>query len=210
MIGILGGTFDPVHQGHIILAGELLEHLHLKQMRLLPCKIPVHRDKPTASTEDRLAMLQLATAGTDLLIDCRELERSGPSYTIDSLRSLRDETGSAQALAFCMGTDAFATLTNWHQWQDFLELSHLVIMARPASTMSLAPELKSLLTAKQVPDPTFLHQQPNGLIYLASLSQIPLSSTHVRQKIASGNIPEHTLAPAVQHYIEERGLYRPS
>jgi nicotinate-nucleotide adenylyltransferase len=210
VIGILGGTFDPVHAGHIALAKELLEHLHLQQMRLLPCKNPVHRDTPMASAEDRLAMLKLATAGTDLIIDCRELERPGPSYTIDSLRSLRDEVGPRQGLAFCMGADAFATLTSWHQWRHFLELSHLVVMARPDSKMDLVPELESLLAEKQVIDPTRLHQQAEGLIYLAYLSQIPLSSTRVRQTLISGNIAKNALAPTVRHYIEERGLYRPS
>lgn len=206
-IGIFGGTFDPVHIGHITLAEDIQKHLQLDRMYLMPCRLPPHRDRPSASDQDRLQMLQRAIAGTSLLIDERELQREGPSYTFDTLQSLRQQHGPAASLVWCMGMDAFAAFDTWYHWQDILSLAHLVVVTRPGHTATLHPEIQRLLTQHSCVCSDELHSTSAGKIYLTQLSQIPVSSTQVRQQLASGVSPAAALHPAVSHYIQERGLY---
>lgn len=209
---MFGGTFDPVHIGHITLAEEIQKHLQLDRMYLVPCRLPPHRDKPGASESERLHMLQLAVADTSLLIDERELQRDGPSYTVDTLRSLRQQYGPHTSLLWCMGMDAFATLNSWHHWQDILSLAHLVVVTRAGHDPALPDELrlwlgKHLCAGTLCAETKALKDTPAGNIYLTQLSQIPVSSTRVRQQLAQGISPSTALKPAVYHYIQERGLY---
>jgi len=206
-IGIFGGTFDPVHIGHITLAEEIKKHLLIERMYLIPCRLPPHRDKPSASDQDRLQMLRLATAHTSLLIDDRELKRDGPSYTIDTLQSLREQYGAIASLICCMGMDAFARFNTWHRWQDILSLAHLVVIARAGNHQEINADIRALLLHHQCTEKNTLKDAPAGHIYLTQLSQIPVSSTQVRQQLAQGILPSAVLKPAVYHYIQERGLY---
>ena len=131
MIGIYGGTFDPVHYGHLRTAMEIKTRLNLDQMRLIPCKQPPHRPQPAAASESRWQMLQLALADSDGLIpDSRELERGGPSYMIDTLISLQQDF-PGQTLLLVIGLDAFAGLTAWRQWQQLFDHAHVAVMTRP-------------------------------------------------------------------------------
>ena len=145
MIGILGGTFDPIHHGHLRLAVEMREGLGLEELRLIPALQPPHREAPIAGAEDRLAMLEAAVARANALhIDTRELVREGPSYTVDTLLSLRAEL-PAQPLCLIIGMDAFCYLDTWHRWQDVLELAHIGIARRPGTTEPTGGVLADLL-----------------------------------------------------------------
>lgn len=206
-IGILGGTFDPVHIAHITLAEEIKSCLSIDQMYLMPCRLPPHRDKPGASDQDRLQMLRLASANTSLLIDERELKRDGPSYTIDTLKSLREQYGTATSIIFCMGVDAFSHFNSWLRWQEIPSLAHLAIIARAGNHKEFNADIHALLLRHPCTEKTALNRAPAGKIYLTQLSQIPVSSTQVRQQLSQGVLPSNTLNPAVYHYIQERGLY---
>jgi nicotinate-nucleotide adenylyltransferase len=131
-VGILGGTFDPVHFGHLRTALELLELLHMDTMLLIPTGVPPHRQPPVASPRQRLEMVELALRGDPLLrADGRECEKTDIAYTVDSLRQLRAELGTRRALSFCVGADAFAGMHSWHCWQQLPDLCHIVVVARP-------------------------------------------------------------------------------
>ena len=131
-IGLLGGTFNPVHNGHLRSAVEVRERLALDELRLVPSARPPHRAAPEVTAEQRLAMVQLALAGSDeLQVDARELQRSSPSWTVDTLASLRAELGPQAVVFFILGWDAFCGLPGWHRWQELLELAHLVVLQRP-------------------------------------------------------------------------------
>ncbi len=206
-IGFFGGTFDPVHKGHVTLAQELQQHLMLDTMYLLPCRLPPHRQTPIATDQQRIDMLSLATAHTRVLIDERELKRPGLSYTFDTLQSLRRDYGPDPSLIWCMGMDAFATFPSWHRWQEILSLGHLAVVMREEHNPVLNDTLQNLLKQHQCSKLTDLKKAPAGNIYLTQLSRIPVSSTQVRQQLAQGISPAAILDPAVYHYIQERGLY---
>lgn len=207
-IGIFGGTFDPVHVGHIRLAQEVQQHLALDEMRLMPCRVPPHRPPPAASEADRLQMLRLASAGTNLQIDDRELKREGPSYAVDTLENMRREYGERIALVWCLGMDAFAAFHTWHRWRDILALAHLAVLVRPGTTPELSPELRDVLQQRLCQNSNALKLEVAGQIYLTQLAQIPVSSTEIRQQLSQGALKPENLHPDVLRYIEERGLYR--
>lgn len=207
-VAIFGGTFDPVHNGHIKIACELKKLLDVDELRLVPSLLPPHRNQPRASEQQRLTMLQLATRDTDLVIDERELQRKGTSYTVDTLRSLRGELGPDVTLVLCMGTDAFCALDSWHHWQEILTLAHIAVAKRADCDLNLNKAMSKLLTEHKVKSPEHLLQQPGGKIYLAELSQVPLSSTQVREALMAGNLSADALPLSVQQYIEEQQLYR--
>lgn len=206
-MGILGGTFDPVHSGHIHLANEAYRQLDLQEVRLIPCYQPVHRDQPTAAPEDRLKMVQLAIGSyPGLKIDDREIRRGGPSYMIDTLQSLRKELGTTP-LYLIMATDAFAEFDHWHRWQEIPELAHLVIVERPECPITLRPQLKKLLQQREVKDPTLLTQKPAGHIYFLDVPLLPISATEIRHQLAAGKDPKNSLPKAVWEYIQKKSLY---
>lgn len=206
--GILGGTFDPVHNAHIKIALELKQQLGLEDMRLMPCALPPHRDTPGATAGQRLAMLQLACENTGLQIDDCELHRDEPSWTVTTLQWMRRQLPPQHSLVFCIGSDAFNGLHQWHEWRELFNLAHLVVAMRPDSAINTSPEVEQELEKRVTADGNKLEQQPAGCIYLAKVSQIPVSSTLVRKNLAEGKSIDNLVPGNVVHYINEHGLYR--
>ena len=149
-IGVFGGTFDPIHIGHLRMALELKEQLGLDEMRLLPCHQPPHRDAPQVSSAQRAEMLRIALHDCpELQLDERELRRDKPSYTYDTLMELRAELGDDVSLVLCMGADAFSGLPNWYCWQELIRLAHLVVIARPGWNIPESGDARDLLDKYQ-------------------------------------------------------------
>lgn len=213
-VGLFGGTFDPVHFGHLRPALECLEALGLSELRLIPAAVPPHRAAPVAKPEQRLAMLRLAVADQPgFVVDGRELQRPGPSYTVDTLRELRAELGPQRPLCLLLGTDAFLGLSTWHRWEELPALAHLVVMHRPGFPREALAEradepVRALLAPRQRAQAADLHAQPAGGIWLQAVTALDISATAIRHTIAAGASARYLLPDAVWRYIEENGLYR--
>lgn len=208
-IGVLGGTFDPIHFGHLRLALELKQSLGLSQMRLMPCHRPVHRGEPQVSSAQRAEMIRLALLDCpELTLDERELRRDTPSYTFDTLRSLRAELGAAVSLIWAMGTDAFAALDSWNRWQELLDYTHLVVIERPGFSLPDAGPVARLLQQHRAPA-SALDELPAGAIVLPSLRLLDISATGIRAQLAAGESAQFLLPESVRRYILAEGLYRP-
>ena len=207
MIGIFGGTFDPVHNGHLRVAQALSEALPFDELRLLPCGEPAHRAPPQASAEDRIAMLQLAIKEmSSLVIDEREVRRQGPSYMVDTLASLHDELGD-EPLVLIIGWDAFVGLPTWHRWQQIIELAHLLVVQRPRNTVAPCGEMALLLQQHQTDDVAELNKRIAGCILLQPVDVLDVSSTEVRARLAAKEDVSDALPLAVNAYIKEQQLY---
>jgi len=204
-IGILGGSFDPVHRAHRRLALIVLESLQLDEVRLMPCQQSPTRSAPSASAKHRLAMLKLAIANhPQLSVDERELHRDAPSYSVDSLRELRGEHPKA-ALFFIVGVDAFNSLLAWHQWSEIFELAHLVVVGRPGEKIVTTGELAELLLERGT------ELKPNkiaGSIITGLHCELPHSSTQVRQALDTAAPVDTLLDKTVSDYIQENRLYQ--
>lgn len=207
---LYGGTFDPVHYGHLRSVEALALLVGLHKVTLLPNNVPPHRPQPEASPAQRVAMVRLAIAGNPLFeLDLREMQRETPSYTLDTLKELRHERGSRQPLAFIIGQDSLLTLHKWHGWQDLLSLCHLLVCQRPgyASRMD-TPVLQHWLEQHLTANAADLHQQPAGKIFLAATPMIDISATEIRQRHHQGKSDADLLPPAVSEFIQREGLYR--
>ena len=208
-VGILGGTFDPVHNGHLRIALEILENLALAEVRFIPSRLPPHRGRPQATPSQRLEMLRLAVAGQPgFVVDDRELRREGPSYMVDTLASLRIELGNTP-LCLLLGRDAFNDLPGWHCWRNILELTHLIILERPGAALTPAGELSQLLDHCRLDHPGALREKAAGGILIQPVTQLAISATQIRQLLAQGRSPRYLLPEAVWNCIREHGLYRP-
>jgi nicotinate-nucleotide adenylyltransferase len=207
MIGILGGTFDPVHFGHLRTALELYQTLPLNEIRFIPCGQPPHRHLPYASTGQRLAMLRLAIQDQQgFHVDERELRRQGPSYMVDTLSSLRSEFPE-MPLCLIVGLDVFGEFDKWHRWLEIPEIAHIVIVQRPASVIVNEGQVFELLENRRVDEPAQLLQQPAGSILLWPVRQLDISSTDIRSMIAADKSPRYLLPEQVYGYIQSEGLY---
>ncbi|MDR2878253.1 MAG: nicotinate-nucleotide adenylyltransferase [Chromatiales bacterium] len=207
MIGILGGTFDPVHYGHLRCALELKQTLGFEQIRFMPAHQPPHRDVPAASAAQRLAMLELAVAGAPgFAVETIELRRNGPSYTVDTLLALRAELSSA-SLSLILGMDAFLGIESWSRWERLIELAHLVIMQRPGQSLSAAgPRLRALMQ-ERLGDAAALRGAAAGCIVLCPVTQLDISATRIRRGMASGEDMRYLLPDQVIDYIRREQLY---
>lgn len=209
MIGIFGGTFDPIHYGHLRTALEVREALGLDEMRFIPCGLPPHRSRPQASAEDRLALLTLALEGADtsFRIDDRELRRAGPSYMVDTLTSIRAEFSDCP-LCLILGIDAFQGMPAWHRWREVFKLAHVIVMQRPFET-TYADALEQMLSQRLVADKAALTHQAAGCIYFQEVSQLAISASRIRDLIRHGKSTQYLLPEPVRQFIADRGLYRP-
>ncbi len=206
-IGILGGTFDPVHYGHLRVALECKESLGLDELRMLPCARPPHRDQPIATAEQRLAMLELALQDSDhILADERELTRSGLSYMIDTLKSFKADFPQA-VLFLIVGSDSFQSLPTWHNWEKILDFANIVIAKRPDSKDDRLSETGRLLSGCFVNERDKFRQMPNGVIFELQVSQLDISSTGIRKLVQQKKSPQYLLPKAVINYIKNHSLY---
>jgi nicotinate-nucleotide adenylyltransferase len=207
LIGLFGGTFDPVHMGHLRLALELKQHLAMDEMRLIPCHIPPHRQPPIASAQQRAAMAELAVADcADLVVDRLELNNPEPSYSLHTLKALRATLGGEAALCLAMGMDSLASLDKWHGWEELLGLAHLVAVARPGWQLPQAGPLSDYVTRHRGTG-VALRERPCGSIVIEELSLLPISASAIRNEIARGNSAQFLLPDRVWAYILRNNLY---
>ena len=207
-IALLGGTFDPVHMGHLRAAIEAREALDALEIRLLPCALPPHRDTPTVDPAQRLQMLRLAIAGlAQVSCDPRELQRRGPSYTVDTLISIRAELGDTQPLVLVLGADAFAGLPSWHRWREIISMAHIAVLSRPDAHGLIDPRLEELLASAGTADPACLSQRPSGLVLRLEIPPLPVSSTLIRARLAQGRSVRFLVPDAVINLIQSHGWY---
>src|SRR3989338_5133113 len=207
MIGILGGTFDPIHYGHLRPALEVLHALGLSEIRLIPAANPPHRLPPVAGAAQRIKMVELAVAGVPgLRVDDREIGRGGPSYPVPTLESLRAELGDVP-LCLLMGTDAFAGIETWHEWRRLPGLAHLEVMVRPGWPFPAAARLPAWARGRVGRAARELAQSSAGRIYHQAVTPQDISATRIRELIARGEPVEGQLPPAVRDYIRANRLY---
>lgn len=207
-IGVLGGTFDPIHIGHLRGALEVAELLALDEVRLIPSARPPHRDTPQVTAEQRLQLVRLAVEGEPLLrVDDRELARTTPSWTIDTLESLRGELGVDDQLFLLLGWDAFCGLPSWQRWTELLQHCHVLVLQRPDADTEAPEALRDLLAARSVNEPAALCG-PVGQIAFVWQTPLAVSATDIRRRLATGRSVRFLLPDAVLHYIDAHGLYR--
>ena len=210
MIGIYGGTFDPVHYGHLRTALEVSQAFQLTELRFVPCQTPPHRGVPAAGAEHRLAMLRLAIAGqAGFLVDERELNRPGPSFMFDTMQSLHQDTDN-ECFCLVIGMDAFLSFHLWHRWQELSDLCHIVVMTRPGYQFSESDtvyELAEFVKSRLVIEKELLNTRSAGLFYLQVVSQLEISATQIRALCHSGGDLHYLLPDRVIEYINEHHLY---
>jgi nicotinate-nucleotide adenylyltransferase len=203
MIGIFGGTFDPIHFGHLRTVLDVQQALALKEVRFIPLRDPPHRDPPKTRPELRLEMLNAAVAGQPgFRVDERELLRADKSYTARTLRSLRMELGDKLPLCLIVGSDAFRCFPDWYRPDEILQLAHIVVMQRPGDPPpDLYPE-------RLAAGPEQLPAAPAGLIWPQPVTQLQISATRIRELLHQGRSPRYLLPDPVLEIIRREGLYR--
>jgi nicotinate-nucleotide adenylyltransferase len=212
-IGILGGTFDPIHFGHLRLAQELAQALKLSQVRFVPSGTPPHRSAPQASSAHRVAMARLAVAANPLFaVDDRETRRSGPGYTFDTLTELRAELGAACPLALLLGADAFLEFATWHRWHELFQLAHVAVAHRPGFPVetwsnSMPQPLAREYAARLMQQPLAVHLAPAGGIVVIPFTALDISATAIREARRAGRSPRYLLPDPVLDYIQAENLY---
>ncbi len=212
LTGLLGGTFNPIHFGHLRMAQELAVLLQLNEVRFIASANPPHKTAPEVSAEHRAEMVKIAIADNSLFkFDDRELSRKGASYTIDTLISLREELGTKTAICLFMGSDAFIQLDTWHRWQELLNYCHIVLVQRP----NLSPEHPKLPEVLEV----MLHEhytensldfatKSAGLIHMQKITALDISSTKIREMFKNGEMPHYLMPEKLIDYIKQHQLYK--
>jgi nicotinate-nucleotide adenylyltransferase len=207
MIGIFGGTFDPVHYGHLRSALEVKEFFGLDEVRLIPSAQPPHRNSPHASAQQRTEMLRLAIENQPgLVVDTRECDRQGASFMVDTLVSLNRDY-LQHNLLLIIGSDAFTQLTSWHQWQRLFDFAHIVVLTRPGSAV---PQLDPFFSARHTTDKQELSEQSASKLYFQPITQLDISATKIRAMIADNRNPAFLLPDPVLAYIKLHALYQPA
>ncbi len=207
MIAIIGGTFDPIHSGHLRPALDIAEKLSLTEVRFIPSAIPPHRWQPEASAEHRINMVKLAIDGVNpFILDDREYHREGASYTIDTLKSIRSEIGADTSFSMILGLDAFQSFTHWKDWKVILETCHIIIAARPG--YEIDSTLDKYLAERVTKNSDDLHQQLAGKIYFCDVTQLAISATMIREKLKHKQSCDYLTPAKVCDYIKTHQLYR--
>ncbi len=208
LLGIFGGTFDPVHCGHLRAMLELQETLGLDQLRVMPCGIPAHRPPPAANAAARVAMLEAALAdfpGAE--IDRRELEREGVSYTVDTLVAMSEEFPGS-SLCLLLGQDAFLGLPGWHRWTELFDLAHIAVARRPGGSLLMPPPLAEAVRGRRCDAPAELRDAAAGRVIFCETSQLEISSSWLRAQAAADRSLRWLVPASVEAIIEAEGLYR--
>jgi nicotinate-nucleotide adenylyltransferase len=206
-IGLFGGTFDPLHYGHMRTALELLEALKLSEVRFMPTGSPPHREQPQAPAQVRLAMVRAAVADQSaFVVDDREIRRTGVSYSVDTLTELRSEYPQ-RSLCLLLGMDAFLGLPNWHRWRELLDLAHIIVAHRPGWRAPTMGPLGEVMVDRGTGSVRDLHEQRAGRVYVHAVTQLEISSTELRQLIGAGLDPQYLVPEEVRRIIRETRCY---
>jgi nicotinate-nucleotide adenylyltransferase len=206
-LGLFGGTFDPIHNGHLRTAFELLQALKLREVRFLPTGNPPHRDATSADATQRVEMVRAAVAGQPgFTVDDREARRSGLSYSVDTLTELRREFPQ-RPICLLLGMDAFLGLPHWHRWKEIFELAHVVVAHRPGWKAPTQGPLGEVMVDRGTGGVRDLHDSPAGRIYVHAVTQLEISSTEVRQLIAGGGDPRYLLPDSVRDVLRRLECY---
>lgn len=210
-IGILGGTFDPIHFGHLRMAEELAEALGLAQVRIIPAAQPPLRGRPQCSPQQRCDMLRLAIAGNPMFVlDPCELQRDGPSYTVDTLTALRADVGPDSPLCLFVGADAFNGLPAWHRWESLITLAHLVVAHRPGASLqpaAMTEPLRRLWQNHHTAQPRALQQRAAGCLLQHRITALDISASHIRSLLLQGKSCRYLVPEPVREYIDQHHLY---
>ena len=211
-LGILGGTFNPIHYGHLRMAEEIGDELKLAEIKVIPAAVPPHRAMPGVTAQHRLEMARLAVAGNARLsVDDRECRRTGPSYTVDTLLELRSELGANRPFLLLLGVDAVLGLTIWSRWQQLFDLTHIVIAHRPGFSLDapdVPPALVRELETRKASTVSHFGSRSAGMIVFVSITPLDISGTAIRRAIVEGRSPRYLLPDAVLDYIHRHHLYK--
>jgi nicotinate-nucleotide adenylyltransferase len=211
-LGIFGGTFDPIHFGHLRLAEELGDSLGLESVRIVPARVPPHRASPRVTAEHRLEMTRRAVAGNPrFVLDDRECRREGPSFTVDTLQGLRAELGAQQPFCLLMGVDAFMLLTTWSRWRQLFDLAHIVIAHRPGFELrveGMPDDLGREVDARLTWDASRLRTRPAGVVLAHRIVGLEISGTAIRAGLREGRSQRYLLPDSVLDYIDQYALYQ--
>lgn len=211
MIGILGGTFDPIHFGHLRPALEISEKFELEQLRFIPSATPPHRWKPVASAAHRLNMVKLAVQEIpEFVVDDREYQRQGSSYTVDTLQSIHDDSQKPDSILMLLGLDAFQSFTQWHEWERILTLAHIVVSTRPGYKLpqrSAKKKADSWMQGRIVDSMSELKAAQAGCIFFCEVTQLDISATSIRNMLQHGKSSRFLMPEQVVNYIHQNTLY---
>lgn len=196
-LAVFGGTFDPVHVGHLRAAWEAAEALDA-EVYLVPANVPPHRPQPVAGGAQRATLLRAALSGQDRLqLDLRELDRAGPSYTFDTLASLRAQIGDARPLVLLIGADAFAGLSTWHRWRELFDLAHVCVLTRPGQIPAVPEVLAMEVAARAAVTARTLRVAPAGRVLNVAVTSLGISATRIRNLLAAGRDPRWLVPQAL-------------
>jgi nicotinate-nucleotide adenylyltransferase len=216
VIGIMGGTFNPIHYGHLRMAQELAESLNLDEVCFIPAASPPHKSEPEISAEHRATMVQLGIANNPVFkFDDRELHRLGASYTVDTLLSLRHELGHEVSLILLMGSDAFTKFNTWHRWQEIIQLCHIALVQRPLAATHhvstpkepLPKVLETFLHNHYTENSAELRESPTGWVNMQQVTALDISSTAIRNCIQNKHSARYLMPDSVIDYIQANKLY---
>jgi nicotinate-nucleotide adenylyltransferase len=211
-VALLGGSFDPVHFGHVALAALFDELLKPDQLRVIPAGNPWQKNGLQASAEDRVAMIELAfrEAALDVVIDRQEIERTTPTYTIETLRGVRAELGPDASIVFLMGADQLQHLDSWREWRALFDYAHIGVGARPGFALAAAalpPAVAEEIAVRQG-SLEQLRTTPSGRVYLAETLAVDVSATQIRSALQRGEQANSLISPVVLDYIQQHNLYK--
>ncbi|MDG0968950.1 MAG: nicotinate-nucleotide adenylyltransferase [Porticoccaceae bacterium] len=208
-VALFGGTFNPVHVGHLRIATELAELLPVSKIKMMPSGYPPHRGNNLVAAEHRLKMLKVAIGDNNpLLAACDiELQRASPSYSIDTLRILRAELGPDTSLILCLGMDAFIKINTWHEWHKLLDFCHIAVSSRPDYNIPSSGPLYNWIEQNKCKQPGTLDKSPAGKIFFCELTMLPISSSSIREKVAQGKSIQFMTPDNVLNYINQNRLY---